>query len=452
MKKRTKALWFLAMLLIAALVLAFRPRPVVVQVATASTGLLQQTVDEEGKTRMHDHFTLAASVAGKLRRVELHAGDPVQAGEVIAWVDPTPIEPRQTAVLKARLDAARAAESQAGSDVGKAETENDQAAVDLERTRKLLEQGVTSKEAYDKASSAATAAAKQLDSGKSRAQAAAFQVQEAQAALMNQSSADASLPVPIKTPVAGRVLRLIEQSERVVTAGTPIVEIGYTPKLEIVADFLTQDAVKIRPDMEAIIDDWGGDKPLRARVRVVEPGAFTKISALGVEEQRVNVVLDFVDTSDRLADAYRVEVRVVIWQASDVLKVPSSALFRIGEDWAVFKVENGRAQRTTIQTGHRGAFETEVLGGIKARDLLIVHPSAEIKDGVRVSVPRQSASILITRGAPFADRQSAPTPQRWSLSARPGQCPSPRLRRPAGAVQITSTPAAGERRFALQLA
>ena len=394
MKKRTKALWLLAMfVVVAALVLAFRPRPVLVQVAIASAGLLQQTVDEEGKTRMHDHFTLAATVAGRLRRVELHAGDPIRAGEIIAWVDSAPIEPRQTAVLQARLDAARAAENQARADVGRAQTENDQAAVDFERTRKLFEQGVASREAYDKASSSAAGAAQQLDSAKSRAQAAAFQVQEAQAALMNPSGADTSLPVPIKTPVAGRVLRLIEQSERVVTAGTPIVEIGFTPKLEIVADFLTQDAVKIRPDMDAIIDDWGGDKSLRARVRVVEPGAFTKISALGVEEQRVNVVLDFVDSSDKLADAYRVEVRVVIWQASDVLKVPSSALFRVGEEWAVFKVENGRAKRTTIQTGHRGAFETEVLKGIKAGELLIVHPSAEIKDGVRVSVLRQSASI-----------------------------------------------------------
>jgi HlyD family secretion protein len=207
--------------------------------------------------------------------------------------------------------------------------------------------------------------------------------------LMSQSRADTSLPVPIKTPVAGRILRLMEQSERVISAGAPIVEIGYTPRLEVVADFLTQDAVKINPDMDAIIDDWGGDKPLRARVRVVEPGAFTKVSALGVEEQRANVVLDFVDGSEKLADAYRVEVRVITWQAATVLKVPSGALFRNGRDWEVFKIENGRARRTPVQTGHRGAFETEVLGGVKAGDVLIVHPSSEIEDGVRVSVSRQ---------------------------------------------------------------
>jgi HlyD family secretion protein len=390
MKKRAKTLWLLLLLLlVAALVLAFRPAPVVVQVGTASLGPLEQTVDEEGKTRMHDHFTLATSVAGKLRRVEVHAGDPVRAGQTVAWVDPTPIEPRQTAVLQARLDAARAAESQAKADVGRAQAENEQAVIDLGRTKKLFEQGVSSREAYDKASNSAASTAKQLESAKSRAQAGASQVQEAYAALMNESSPGASLPVSIKTPVAGRILRLIEQSERVVSAGAPIVEIGYTPKMEIVADFLTQDAVKIRPDMDAIVEDWGGDKPLQARVRMVEPGAFTKISALGVEEQRVNVVLDFMEGSDRLADAYRVEVRVVVWQAPNVLRVPSSALFRTGERWTVFKVQNGRAQRTTIETGHRSAFESEVLGGVKAGDILIVHPSAEVKDGVRVSFDGQ---------------------------------------------------------------
>ena len=392
MKKPSRIVPALIVLaIIGGLVFAFRPKPVAVQVTAASTGPLQQTVDEEGKTRMHDHFTLAATVAGKMRRIELHAGDQVRAGEVITWVDPTPIEPRQTAVLQARLDAAKAAQRQSEADIGRAQAENDQAAIELERTRKLFEQGITSKDVYDKAGNTAAAAAKQLDSAKSRAEAAAHQVKEANAALMSQSSAVTSLPVPIKTPVAGRVLRLVEQSERVVAAGTPIAEIGYTPRLEVVADFLTQDAVKISPGMEAIIEDWGGDGPLRGRVRLIEPGAFTKVSALGVEEQRVNVVLDFVNGSDRLADAYRVEVRVVTWENPTVLKVPSGALFRTGEDWEVFKVEDGRARRIRVRTGHRGAFETEVLDGLKPGDQLIVHPSSEVKDGVRVSVSPQPA-------------------------------------------------------------
>jgi len=183
--------------------------------------------------------------------------------------------------------------------------------------------------------------AKQLDAAKSRAKAAAYQVVEAQAALLTQTSGQSDLPVPVTSPVGGRILRLLERSERVVVAGTPIVEIGFTPRLELVADFLTRDAVKISPGMGAIIDDWGGDKPLRARVRMVEPGAFTKVSALGVEEQRANVVLDFLEGSDKLEDAYRVEVRVITWESPDVLKVPSSAVFRSGTSWAVFKVYKG---------------------------------------------------------------------------------------------------------------
>lgn len=386
MKKQTKITVALALVLIVGgLLYAFRAKPVAVQIASASLGPLQETVDEEGKTRMHDHFVLAASVAGKLRRIELHAGDFVRAGEVVAWMDPTPIEPRETAVLQARLDAARAAQEEANAAAGRAKAENDQATIELDRTQKLFEQGVASKEAHDKAVNFSAAAAKQLEAAKSRAESAAYQVQEAKAALISQAGDHPSGPVAVRSPIAGRVLKLIEQSERVLAAGAPIVEIGYTPKLEIVADFLTRDAVKIRPGMRAIIEDWGGEKPLAAQVRVVEPGAFTKVSALGVEEQRVNVVLDFVDASDRLADAYRVEVRVVLWEASSVMKVPSSALFRAGDDWAVFAVQGKSAHQKTVQTGHRGASETEVLQGVTTGDKVIVHPSAEIRDGTRVN-------------------------------------------------------------------
>lgn len=385
MKKRTKLIWALAaVLVIAGLALAFRPKPISVETATVAAGPLQETLDEEGKTRMHDHFVLAAPVAGRLRRIELHAGDRVGVGQVITFIDPTPIEPRQTAVLQARLDAAQHAQREADALVGQATAQSDQAAIDLERTQKLYEQGVTSKEAFDRAVHLESSAAKQLEAAKSRAQTARSQVQEARAALLTLTSGHPDLPVAVASPVAGRILRLVEWSERVMAAGAPIVEIGYSPKLEVVADFLTRDAVKINPGMNAIIDDWGGDRPLAARVRMVEPGAFTKISALGVEEQRANVVLDFLDGSDKLEDAYRVEVRVVTWEGQNVLKIPSSAAFRSGTDWAVFKLEKGVARKAVVQLGHRGAFEIEVLEGLRAGDTVITHPSADIKEGVRV--------------------------------------------------------------------
>lgn len=386
MKKRTQIISVLmALLIIGGLLLAFRPKALTVETAPAIDGPLQETVDEEGRTHMHDHFVLAATVAGKLRRVDLHAGDSVRAGQVVSWIDVAPIEPRQTAVLQARLDAARAALREAEALSARAKADSDQAGIDLERTRKLFEQGINSRESFDRATSQAASAGEQLKAARERALGATHQVEEARAALADQAGQRATQPVAVISPVSGRILRLIEQSERVVAQGAPIVEIGHNPRLEIVADFLTRDAVRVRPGMEAIIDDWGGDHPLKARVRLVEAGAFTKISALGVEEQRVNIVLDFLDDYDHLADAYRVEVKIIAWQSAKVLKVPSSAVFRSGEEWAVFTALNGRARRATVKPGHRGPYEIEILQGLRTGDEVIIHPGSEVKDGARVS-------------------------------------------------------------------
>jgi len=373
---------------IAGLILAFRPKPIPVEVITIKRGTLQETINEEGKTRMHDHFVVEAPVAGRLRRIQLHAGDPVRAGQIIAWIDPAPIEQRQTAVLQARLEAARDAQREADALVGRAQAEHDQAASDLERSRKLFDQGVSSKESFEKATSLAASTTQQLEAAKSRAQSATHQVEEATAALMSQGNGQNLPPTAVQTPVDGRILRLLEQSQRVLAPGAPIIEIGYTPKLEVIAEFLTANAVKIRPGMNAIIDDWGGNTPLRARVRTVEPGAFTKISALGIEEQRVNVVLDFTEGSANLADAYRVEVHVITWDNSNVLTLPSSAVFRLGENWTVFKVVNRVARRTMVKIDHRGDFDMEVVEGLSTGDSVILHPSADVNEGTRV-LPRE---------------------------------------------------------------
>lgn len=385
MRRHGVLAWSLAAAGVAALlILAFRPKPVPVETATVSRGPLQETLDEEGQTRIHDHFVLGAPVAGKLRRIELHAGDQVRSGEVVAWIDPTPIEPRQTAILQARLAAAQASEREADALVGRAKAEQIQAGSDLDRARKLFEQGIISQEGLEKATSFAAASTKALEAAHSRAQSAAHEVEEVRAALADQTGAHTVAPEAVRSPIAGRVLKLLEQSERVLTPGAPIVEIGYSPKLEVVAEYLTADAVKFQPGMDAVIEDWGGAEPLHARVRVVEPGAFTKVSALGVEEQRVNVILDLMDGAANLADAYRVEVRVITWQALDVLKVPSSVLFRVGEQWAVFRVNNGTVQRRIVKLGHHGEGETEVLQGLNAGDSVVVYPSSDLKDGARV--------------------------------------------------------------------
>jgi HlyD family secretion protein len=327
---------------------------------------------------------LAATVTGKLRRLDLHSGDRVRAGQTVAWIELTPIDPRQNAVLQARLSAARATQQQADATAGRSQAEYEQATRDLVRGKELYKQNIISREALDKAITLEQAISKQLQAAKSGAESAAFQVEEARSALMVNQQDHSNQPTAIVSPVDGRVLRLIEQSERVVNPGTPLIEIGYTPRLEVVADFLTRDAVRIKPDMPAMITDWGGEKPIPARVRIVEPGAFTKISALGVEEQRVNVICDFSPDSSGLEDAYHVEVRVIVWQNNDVLMVPSSAVFRVGEDWAVFTVRKTSAHRTIVHLGHRGESDWEVLDGLQPGDTVIVHPSIDVKDGARV--------------------------------------------------------------------
>lgn len=385
MKRRTRIFAVVVVsLLTVALALVFRPSPVAVETAPIRRGHLEEIVEEEGKTRMHDHFVLAATVTGQLRRVDLHAGDRVKSGQPVAWIDPTPIDPRQRAVLEARLHAALAVQQQADALVGRSQAEYRQTKDDLVRGQELFKQGIISKEAIEKAVTLEQVTLKQLQAAASSAQSAAYQVEEAKSALLVYQEGRSELPTPVFSPVDGRILKLIEQSERVVSPGTPIVEIGYSPHLEVVSDFLTRDAVRIKPGMTARIIDWGGDTPIPARVRIVEPGAFTKISALGVEEQRVNVICDFEGDPQSLQDAYHVEVQVILWEAANVLLVPSSTVFRSGNEWSVFTVRNGKAHSSPIQIGHRGEAQWEVLEGLHAGDIVITHPSAGVRDGVRV--------------------------------------------------------------------
>ncbi|MHB1023997.1 MAG: efflux RND transporter periplasmic adaptor subunit [Acidobacteriaceae bacterium] len=387
MKRRTQiVLLVIAILMAAVLVAIFRPKAMPVETTTIQRGQLQEILEEEGQTRMHDHFVLAATVTGSLRRVNLDVGDSVSAGQTVAWIDPAPIDPRQSAVLEARLHAALAAQQEAEALVGRAQTEYKQAETDMGRSRELYKQGILSKELLDKAETLDQTSAKQLQAARSRAESAAYQVDEARSALLVNKEDSSELPTPILAPVDGRVLKLFEQSARVIGPGTPILEIGYTPRLEIVADFLTRDAVQIKPGMPAMITDWGGNASIPARVRLVEPSAFTKVSALGVEEQRVNVICDFMADPRGLEDGYHVEVRVIIWEGKNVLLVPSSAVFRSGEDWAVFTIRNGVARKTTVRIGHRGEMNWEVLDGLHSGDQVIVHPSTEVKDGARIKV------------------------------------------------------------------
>lgn len=385
MKRRTQIVLVVAVIILAAgLAAVFRPAPVSVDTVTVQKGELEQVVEEEGKTRMHDHFIIAATVPGKLRRIHLDAGDAVHRGQTLGWIDPAEIDPRQKAVLEARLNIARAAQEQSVAVVGRSQAVLAQTAVEVERNQELFKHGIVSRQVLERALTLRDAVAKQVQADEAAAQSATHQVQEAQSALLVYEQGRPDLPTAITAPVDGRVLKLIEQSERVVSPGTPLIEIGYTPRLEIVADFLTRDAVRIRPGMPATITDWGGDTAIPARVRLIEPGALTKVSALGVEEQRVNVICDFLGETHGLQDGYHANVRVTVWKGDDVLRVPASALFRSSDDWSVFVVSAGRAKKTIVRTGHRGDTHWEVLEGLQPGDHVVVHPSAEVSDGARV--------------------------------------------------------------------
>ncbi|MFY9608114.1 MAG: efflux RND transporter periplasmic adaptor subunit [Blastocatellia bacterium] len=386
-KTLTRILFYLVALgIIAMIVIAFLPSPITAESARVTKGPLQVTIDEEGEARAHDRFVVATPIAGRLTRVDLHDGDPVSVGQVVAVITPLPIDQRERAELTARVQTAEALRRSADETIEHARADYEQAKRDLRRAEDLLEAGVVSTQSFEQAKNAESSARSEFESARFKAQAAASEVKVARAGLIaiESEQSAASRNVTLRSPVRGRVLRVLEKSERVVTAGTPIITIGDPHKLEAVVDLLSADAVKVKPGAPVLLENWGGETPIRARVRAIEPSAFTKVSALGIEEQRTNIVADFVDSPGPLGDGYRVEARIIIWEAESVLKVPSSALFRHGDGWSVFAVEAGRATRRAVEIGHRTQFEAEVLNGITEGAAVILHPTNQITEGARV--------------------------------------------------------------------
>ena len=399
MKKRTA--WAPTAFLIAALgvagvaaAIALRPSPVRVEVARVGRGPMRVTIDAEGKTRARDRFVVAAPVSGRLARIDLHRGDAVRRDEVIARIDPppmAPLDPRQLAEAKARVATAEQLKQEADAVVEHARADCEQAQRELARAEKLIETGDVSRQDFERVRNAALTCQQQIEAAKYRARAAASEVEVAKTALIavgRAGQSGSSATVLVRAPVNGRVLRVAEENERVVMAGAPLVELS-NPSLEVVIEVLSVDAVKVKPGMPVMIEGWGGEQDLEARVRMVEPSAFTKISALGVEEQRVNVIADFIEPGAPLGDGYRVEARIVIWETNGALKAPLSALFRSGQRWNAFVVENGLAKRREVETGRRADFEVEVLNGLREGESVIAHPSNLVADGVRVSVDKK---------------------------------------------------------------
>jgi HlyD family secretion protein len=393
MKRPSVRLTLIVFVIVAVLVWAFWPSPVPVDFATVESGPLQVTIDDEGETRVRDKFVVSAPLPGRMRRIELEPGDAVSGNTVVALfepADPALLDVRTRSEIQARVRAAEASVGAARADRERVRSDLNFARADLKRYRELAEAAIASRERLDAAERQVTNLEEGARSADFSVRAAEHQLEVARAALV-QTRGGRGVAIRLMSPIDGVVLKRLQESEAVVPTGQPLLEIGDVARLEIVSDLLSTAAVRVRPGQKVLIEQWGGEKPLIGRIRRVEPSGFTKISALGVEEQRVNVVIDLEAPRGEwqsLGDGYRVEVRIVVWEKDRVVKVPTSSLFRHDGKWAVFRVENERAVRRIVDIGQRSGLEAEVLSGVQAGDRIIVYPSDQVTDGVRV-VARQ---------------------------------------------------------------
>jgi HlyD family secretion protein len=372
------------------------PQPIAVDLAAVTKGAMEVTVDDEAKTRVRHVYTVSAPLAGKVLRTPRQVGDEVTADEtVIAVMQPTQPafhDVRTHEELEAALAAAEAAVRLADAEIRRIEAALTFAGTELERAQKLARTDSITLKALDKAKFDVETNEAALASAKAQLDVRRYQRASAAARLAHPSGgadpqSDSACCVQIRAPVSGRVLKLIQESEAVVPAGAPLIDLGDPLDLEIAADLLSTDAVRIAPGAPVRIDGWGGS-PIRGRVTRVEPAGFLKVSALGIEEQRVRTIIDLADPPQswsRLGHDYRVIVHVTIWQTKDVLRVPVGALFRKGEDWAVFAVKDGRARGTAVKIGQRNGRTAEILSGLSDGDRVVLHPSDRVKDGVTVA-------------------------------------------------------------------
>ena len=395
MSSSTKRRWLTYLcgaILIALLAFGLRPKAAPVETARATSGPLRATVSEEGKTRIKQRYVVSSPVSGQLRRVPFKPGAAVAAGDVVAYIEPmtaSPLDTRSRALAEARRDSATAT-------LEKTRAAHALAANELKRTQRMADAGTVSPQDLEGSQLRETAAAREVVAAEGALRAAEAELAvgvaggpvSRPATVGREADPPQNSPIQVRAPVAGRVLHVFQESERPVAAGTPLLDLGDPADLEVVVELLSRDGAALAPGAQVELEQWGGAKPLEARVRLVEPAAFTKISALGVEEQRVNVVADIVTpVADRvsLGDNFRVEARVVIWESDRVLKVPVSALFRRGDESAAYVVRGGRAVLVPVEAGRSSGREVQVLKGLSEGDEVILYPGDRVSDGQRVT-------------------------------------------------------------------
>jgi HlyD family secretion protein len=391
MRTRNKiALGILAAALTAVVVWALRTPPVSVELAEVRKGVFEQTVADDGKTRVRERYTVSAPLAGRVERIRLKAGDPVERGQVVALLMPAApalLDARAVRELQARVGAAEAQHLRAKAEVARVMAQRDQAQADFDRQVRLWKEGFLSATAREQSELALRTAERTVEAARFAEDAAGHEVNQARAALARYRSGEPGAKWEVTSPVTGSVLKVAQESEATVILGAPLLELADARSLEAVVDVLSQESVAIRPGMPARIDLGRGVAPLAARVRLIEPAAFTKISALGIEEQRVNVVLDFVEPLDKvktLGDGFRVEAAIVTHRVTDAVTVPVGALFRDGEGWAVFAARDGRAAKRAIKAPLRNGTEALIEDGLQPGERVVVYPSDALRDGSHI--------------------------------------------------------------------
>ncbi|MDE2062713.1 MAG: HlyD family efflux transporter periplasmic adaptor subunit [Bradyrhizobium sp.] len=380
----------------AAVAWAVMPGAVPVETAPVTKGKFVASVDEDGKTRVRERYVVAAPLAGRLGRIRFKVGDQIKVDDAVATITPSPaplMDPRTRQEVEERLGAAEANVERAKAVVERARAQSDQANTDFNRTRTLADRGAATAQAVEHAELAVRLADRDLRAAEFLDHAAEHELSQMRALLARYSgNTNADQPAEswnIAAPVSGVVLRVAQESETIVQPGTPLLDVGDPHDLEIVVDVLSTDAVEIRPGAEVTIVHWGGPAALSGRVRRVEPAAFTKVSTLGVEEQRVNVLIDIVSPAGQwasLGDAYQVDAQIVVFTLDDAIIIPAGALFRRGDQWKVFVVKDGRAQIRDVQLIRRSGRFAAIASGLKQDDVVIVYPGDRVASGVRVGV------------------------------------------------------------------
>ena len=383
----------LVVLVIASLVWGFWPRPVLVETATVSRAPLTVMIEEEGRTRVIDRYVISAPVDGVACRVDLNVGDSIDQGQVLLSISPLEsqvLDPRSRAQAEARVAAANAALLAAKDEAEAAKASADFYTTEVKRLRTLAKRSVISREALDRAEMQALSANASLRSAGHAVDVAQYEREAAEAVLQYSAGAVSGEPaerVPVRSPISGKILKIPHECEGPVRTGEALFEVGDPSLLEVEVDVLSADAVKIKPGTKVLFDRWGGEQVLEGVVRTIEPVGFTKVSALGVEEQRVLVIVDFISPADlwqRLGDGYHVEAQFVLWHEDNVLQVPASSLFRADNGWAVFVVDAGRTTRRAVKVGQRNGLHAQIVENLEQGEIVINHPADDIEEGLRV--------------------------------------------------------------------